>query len=183
MVSLVLRHCGAYRPVYFLCKGFTMAEELIPFTKDGYHALQDELHRLKHDDRPAVIQAIADARAHGDLSENAEYHAARERQGFIEGRIAELEGNLSRANIIDFSSDTAARDQVRFGAYVTVQDENTGDKKTYRVVGDLEADIRQNKISISSPIAKALLGKKIDDMIEVNAPKGAVEYVITEINY
>lgn len=160
-----------------------MAEELVPFTKDGYQVLQDELHRLKHDDRPKVIQDIADARAHGDLSENAEYHAARERQGFIEGRIAELEGSLSRANIIDFSTDTSARAQVRFGAFVTVQDENTGDSKTYRVVGDLEADIAKNKISISSPIARALLGKKIDEAIEVNAPKGPVEYVIREIRY
>jgi transcription elongation factor GreA len=160
-----------------------MAEELIPFTKDGYQALQDELHRLKHVDRPRVIQDIAEARSHGDLSENAEYHAARERQGFIEGRIAELEGNLSRANIIDFSGDTAARAQVRFGAYVTVQDEATGDKKTFRVVGDLEADIQKNKISVSSPIARALLGKRIDDMIEVNAPKGSVEYTIKEIKY
>ena len=94
-----------------------MAEELIPFTRDGYQVLQDELHHLKHIDRPKVIQDIADARAHGDLSENAEYHAARERQGFIEGRIAELEGSLSRANIIDFSADNEARSQVRFGAY------------------------------------------------------------------
>jgi transcription elongation factor GreA len=160
-----------------------MAEELIPFTKDGYQALQDELHRLKQVDRPKVIQEIAEARSHGDLSENAEYHAARERQGFIEGRIAELEGNLSRANIIDFSGDSAANSQVRFGAFVTVQDEATGDKKTFRVVGDLEADIQKNKISVSSPIARALLGKKIDDMIEVHAPKGSVEYVITEIRY
>jgi transcription elongation factor GreA len=160
-----------------------MAEELIPFTKDGYQQLNEELYRLKHTDRPKVIQDIADARAHGDLSENAEYAAARERQGFIEGRIAELEGNLSRANIIDFSSDAKAKAQVRFGAYVTLQDENTGDKKTYRVVGDLEADITKHRISVSSPIARALLGKKIDDMIEVNAPKGAVEYVITEIRY
>jgi transcription elongation factor GreA len=160
-----------------------MAEELIPFTKDGYQQLNEELYRLKHTDRPKVIQDIADARAHGDLSENAEYAAARERQGFIEGRIAELEGNLSRANIIDFSSDQSASSQVRFGAYVTLQDENTGDKKTYRVVGDLEADITKNRISVSSPIARALLGKKIDDMIEVNAPKGSVEYVVVEIKY
>lgn len=160
-----------------------MAEELIPFTRDGYQSLQDELHRLKNVERPRVIQDIAEARAQGDLKENAEYHAARERQGFIEGRIAELEGNLSRANIIDFSGDEAARSQVRFGAFVTVQDENSGDEKTFRVVGDLEADIQKNRISISSPIARALLGKKIDDMIEFNAPKGSVEYVITKIHY
>jgi transcription elongation factor GreA len=169
---------------YFICvEGDIMVEELIPFTKDGFQALQDELYRLKHTERPKVIQDIADARAHGDLSENAEYHAARERQGFIEGRIGELEGSLGRANVIDFSSDAQANTQVRFGAFVTVQDESSGDKKTYRVVGDLEADLRQNKISISSPIARALLGKKIDDIIEVNAPKGALEYTIMEITY
>ena len=155
----------------------------IPITKRGAEKLKQELHTLKTVDRPWVINAIAEARAQGDLSENAEYHAARERQGFIEGRIAELEGNLSRANIIDFSGDAAAKSQVRFGAFVTVQDEATGDKKTYRVVGDLEADIQKNKISVSSPIARALLGKKIDDMIEVQAPKGSVEYVIMEIRY
>jgi transcription elongation factor GreA len=160
-----------------------MAEELIPFTKDGYQTLQDELYRLKHTERPKIIQDIADARAHGDLSENAEYHAARERQGFVEARIGELEGNLGRANIIDFTADSQSLNQVRFGAYVTVQDEASGDKKTYRVVGELEADLRQNKISISSPIARALLGKKIDDIIEVNAPKGALEYTIMEITY
>ncbi len=160
-----------------------MVEELIPFTKDGYQSLQDELYKLKHTERPKIIQDIADARAHGDLSENAEYHAARERQGFVEARIGELEGNLGRANIIDFTADSQAVAQVRFGAYVTVQDEASGDKKTYRVVGDLEADLRQNKISISSPIARALLGKKIDDVIEVNAPKGSLEYTIMEITY
>lgn len=160
-----------------------MAEELIPFTKDGYQSLHDELYKLKHTERPKIIQDIADARAHGDLSENAEYHAARERQGFVEARIGELEGNLGRANIIDFTADNQAISQVRFGAYVTVQDEASGEKKTYRVVGDLEADLRQNKISISSPIARALLGKKIDDVIEVNAPKGALEYTIMEITY
>ncbi len=160
-----------------------MAEELIPFTKDGYQTLQDELYKLKHTERPKIIQDIADARAHGDLSENAEYHAARERQSFVEARIGELEGNLGRANIIDFSGDNQTLNQVRFGAYVTVQDEASGDKKTYRVVGELEADLRQNKISISSPIARALLGKKIDDVIEVNAPKGALEYTIMEITY
>lgn len=160
-----------------------MAEELIPFTKDGYQTLQDELYKLKHTERPKIIQDIADARAHGDLSENAEYHAARERQGFVEARIGELEGNLGRANIIDFTADSQSLDQVRFGAYVTVQDEASGDRKTYRVVGELEADLRQNKISISSPIARALLGKKTDDIIEVNAPKGPLEYTIMEITY
>ena len=161
----------------------SMAEELIPFTKEGYDLLQSELLKLKNLERPKVIQEIADARSHGDLSENAEYSAAREKQGFIEGRIGELEGQLSRANVLDFSTDPAAKSQVRFGAFVTVIDEVSGEEKTLRVVGDLEADIRQNKISLSSPIAKALLGKKVDEMVEVQAPKGVIEYTIKEIAY
>lgn len=160
-----------------------MAEELIPFTQEGYDALSAELKKLKSEDRPKVILDIAEARSHGDLSENAEYSAAREKQGFIEGRINELEAQLSRANVLDFSNDPAAREQVRFGAKVTVLDENSGEKKVLKVVGDLEADIRQNKISISSPIAKALLGKKLDDIVEVQAPKGLIEYTITGISY
>ena len=160
-----------------------MAEELIAFTKEGYETLQAELKKLKSEDRPSVILAIAEARSHGDLSENAEYSAAREKQGFIEGRINNLEAQLSRANVLDFSTDPAARDQVRFGACVTVLDENNGEKKILRVVGDLEADLRQNKISVNSPIARALLGKKIDDIVEVQAPKGVIEYTITDISY
>lgn len=160
-----------------------MAEELIPFTKEGYESLQAELQKLKSEDRPKVILEIAEARSHGDLSENAEYSAAREKQGFIEGRINDLEAQLSRANVLDFSTDPTAKEQVRFGARVTVLDENNGEKKVLRVVGDLEADIRQNKISISSPIAKALLGKKLDDIVEVQAPKGVIEYTITDISY
>lgn len=160
-----------------------MAEELIPFTKDGYDQLQAELHRLKTIDRLKVIQEIAEARSHGDLSENAEYSAAREKQGFIEGRINELDGQLSRANVLDFSADTGSKDLVRFGAKVTVEDVNSGEVKTLRVVGDLEADIKNNKISVSSPIAKALLGKRRDDLVEVQAPKGVVEYSITDIQY
>lgn len=160
-----------------------MAEELIPFTKEGYESLQAELKKLKSEDRPKVILDIAEARSHGDLSENAEYAAAREKQGFIEGRINDLESQLSRANVLDFSTDPTAQDQVRFGATVTVLDENSGEKRVLRVVGDLEADIRQNKISISSPIARALLGKKRDDIVEVQAPKGLIEYTITDIGY
>lgn len=160
-----------------------MAQELIPFTKDGYDALQAELHRLKTIDRLKVIQEIAEARSHGDLSENAEYSAAREKQGFIEGRINELDAQLSRANVLDFSLDAAARLHVRFGAKVTVEDLNSGEKKTLRVVGDLEADIKFNKISISSPIARAMLGKKREDVVEVQAPKGVIEYLIVDINY
>ena len=128
-----------------------------------------------------MIEEIAEARAHGDLKENAEYHAAREKQSFIEGRITILEDTLSRANIIDFSGQDV--DQVRFGAYVQLEDEETGEVKQFRIVGDLEANIDENKISLGSPIAKALLGKKLDDVVEVKAPKGVVEYVVTEIRF
>ncbi len=155
--------------------------ETVPLTKDGFTDLKVELDRLKSHDRPRIILEIAEARGHGDLSENAEYHAARERQGFIEGRIADLEDKLGRAEIVDFSA--AATDQVRFGAYVTVSEESTGETKTYRIVGDLEADIASNKISLSSPIARALLGKRVDDLVEVRAPKGVAEYLITEVRY
>ncbi len=155
--------------------------ETVPFTKRGYDELKEELQRLKSEERPKVIQEIADARAHGDLSENAEYAAAKEKQAFIEGRIADLDDKLSRAQIIDFSGQE--NDQVRFGASVTVTDSETGDTKTYQIVGDLEADITKNKISHSSPIARALLGKRVDDLVEVNAPKGTVEYTISEVTY
>lgn len=158
-----------------------MAEEQIPFTKEGYDHLQIELQRLKSEERPKVIQEIAEARSHGDLSENAEYSAAREKQGIIEARIAELDDKLSRANVIDFSH--LPPDAVRFGAFVTVEDTETGEKKTYRIVGDLEADLQKNKISLSSPIARALLGKKVDDLVEVQAPKGVMEYTLVEIRY
>ncbi len=158
-----------------------MSKESIPFTKQGYERLQSELHRLKSEERPRVIQDIAEARSHGDLSENAEYSAARERQGFIEGRIAELEDKLSRAQVID--PGEGDQGQVRFGAFVTLCDEETGDEKTYQIVGDIEADIRENRISLSSPLARALVGKRVDDLVEVNAPKGAVEYTITSIHY
>ena len=155
--------------------------ETIPLTKDGFSALQAELDDLKKVQRPTVIEQIAEAREHGDLKENAEYHAAREKQGFIEGRINELEDKLSRAEVIDFSSEEPSL--VKFGAFVTVSDEGTGEEKTYRIVGDLEADINTNKLSLSTPIAKALMGKKVDDFIEVKVPKGTLEYVITEITY
>ncbi|MCX6124539.1 MAG: transcription elongation factor GreA [Proteobacteria bacterium] len=160
-----------------------MAIDLILFTKEGFDFLQAELLQLKSIERLKVIKEIAEARSHGDLSENAEYSAAREKQGFIEGRINELEGQLSRADVLDFSLDPTAREQVRFGARVTVEDLVSGEKKTLRVVGDLEADIKVNKISVSSPIALALLGKKRDDIVEVQAPKGVLEYAITDIQY
>lgn len=158
-----------------------MSKESIPFTKRGFDQLQAELQRLKSEERPRVIQDIAEARSHGDLSENAEYSAARERQGFIEGRIAELEDKLSRAQVIDPAEGDQG--QVRFGAFVTLCEEETGDKKTYQIVGDIEADIRENRISLSSPLARALVGKRVDDLVEVQAPKGAVEYTITSIRY
>jgi transcription elongation factor GreA len=158
-----------------------MAGADVLLTKEGFTALTAELQRLKSEDRPRVIQEIADARAHGDLSENAEYSAAREKQGFIEGRIADLDDKLSRAQVIDFSKESS--DQVRFGAWVTVLDDESGEEKTLRIVGDLEADIKLNKISISSPIAKAMLGKRVDDTVEFNAPKGLVTYTITAVKY
>lgn len=155
--------------------------ETIPLTKDGFKFLNEELEDLKKVQRPTVIEQIAEARDHGDLKENAEYHAAREKQGFIEGRINELEDKLSRAEVIDFSTEQPS--MVKFGAFVTVCDEDTGEEKTYRIVGDLESDIEKNKVSLSTPIAKALMGKRIDDLIEVKVPKGVIEYVITEIDY
>lgn len=158
-----------------------MSTGAIPFTPQGYEELKRELENLKTVERPKVIQEIAEARAHGDLKENAEYHAARERQSFIEGRISILDDSIARANIINFSEE--APDTVKFGAYVTVEDEETGESKTFRIVGDLEADIEKNKISLGSPIARALMGKRVDDLVEVKVPKGIKEYLITEIRY
>ena len=157
-----------------------MSEQMIPFTQEGLDELQAELKQLREVERPKVIADIAEARAHGDLSENAEYHAAREKQGFIEGRILELEGSLSRATVID--SKDQKTDIVRFGAFVTIIDENDT-SKTVRIVGDLEADISKNRISLSSPLARAMLGKAVDDIVEVSAPKGIMEYTITKIHY
>ncbi len=157
--------------------------EALPVTKEGFFELQSELKQLKEVERPKIIEAIAEARAQGDISENAEYHAAREKQGFIEARINELEDKLSRAQIIEYNKDQLDVSLVRFGAYVTVSDEESGEEKTYRIVGDMEADITRNRISLSSPIAKALMGKKIDDSVSVRVPKGEMEYVITEIKF
>ncbi|NRA64583.1 MAG: transcription elongation factor GreA [Pseudobacteriovorax sp.] len=157
-----------------------MSIEHIPFTPQGYETLKQELENLKVVERPKVIQEIAEARAHGDLKENAEYHAAREKQSFIEGRITILDDHIARANVISFEEDNP--EIIKFGAFVTLEDEE-GEEKTYRIVGDLEADISQNKISLGSPIAKALLGKRIDDVVEVKVPKGVMEYTILEIKY
>lgn len=154
----------------------------IPLTSKGADKLREELHQLKHVERPAVIEAIAEARAQGDLSENAEYDAARERQGFVEARIAELEGTISNAQIID-PADVEADGRVVFGATVEIEDLESGDKVVYQVVGDLEADIRHNLISVSSPVARALIGKSEGDVVEVKAPSGIREYEIVRISY
>lgn len=150
-------------------------------TAEGLARLEDELRQLKSEERPAIIRAIAEARAHGDLSENAEYHAARERQSFIEGRIAELESIIPSVEVIDTSRFSG--DQVRFGATVTIIDEESEEQKTYRIVGAYEADMKQGSISLSSPLAKALLGKKVGDSVEVPAPGGARSVEITAVAF
>lgn len=154
----------------------------IPITKRGAEKLKEELHRLKTVDRPAVIQAIAEARAQGDLSENAEYDAAKDRQGFIEGRIQELEGTLSNAQIIN-PADLDVSGQAVFGATVEIEDLESGERLTYQIVGDLEADIRANMISVSSPVARALIGKSEGDVVEVRAPAGVREYEVCSVSY
>src|SRR5580692_6889842 len=142
--------------------------ERIPMTVAGHRVIEDEVQHLKMVERPSIIRAIAEARAHGDLSENAEYHAAKERQSFIEGRVMDLEDKLSRAEVIDIAKLSGKT--VKFGATVTLADEDTDAKMKYQIVGDLEADARQGRISISSPIARALIGKAVGDTVEVAAP-------------
>ncbi len=154
----------------------------VPITVHGAQLLRDELHRLKHVERPAVINAIAEARAQGDLSENAEYDAAKERQSFIEGRIADLEGKLSAAQIID-PKLLDAEGRVVFASTVMLEDLESGDKVTYQIVGEDEADLKQLKISISSPIARALIGKYAGDEVEVQAPAGVRSYEVLEVHY
>ena len=154
----------------------------IPITKRGAEKLKEELHRLKHVERPAVVQAIAEARAQGDLSENAEYDAAKDKQGFIEGRIAEIEGKLSAAQIIN-PADLDAGGRVVFGSTVEMEIEATGDVVTYQIVGDDEADLKKGLISISSPIARALIGKEAGDVASVQAPGGVRDYEIIEVRY
>lgn len=151
-------------------------------TVTGAERLRAELQRLKSIERPAVITAIAEARAQGDLSENADYDAAKERQGFIEGRIAEIEGKLSYAQVID-PKLLAGEDRVVFGATVDLEDSDSGDKVVYQIVGEDEADIKQGKISVSSPIARALIGKNEGDSVEFNAPAGRRAYEILEIRF
>jgi transcription elongation factor GreA len=153
-----------------------------PITAEGAEKLKEELQRLKSVERPRIIQAIAEARAHGDLSENAEYHAAKEQQGFIEGRIVELEGRMSQAQIID-PKTVNADGKIVFGATVRLMDEQTEQEVTYQIVGDYEADIAQGKISIISPIARALIGKFEGDVAEVQVPGGVRSYEILGIRY
>lgn len=155
--------------------------EKVPMTAAGYSRLEEELKRLKNVERPAVILAISEARAHGDLSENAEYHAAKERQAWIEGQILEFEDKFSRAEVIDVGK--LAGDTVKFGATVVLIDEETEQKKTWQIVGDFEADVKSGKISISSPIARALIGKKKGDTVEVSAPSGARSYEIGRVQF
>lgn len=154
----------------------------LPLTLKGAERLRVELKRLKTEDRPRVIQAIAEARSHGDLSENAEYHAAREQQSFIEGRIKDLEGHLSNSEIIDVSR-LAAGGKVVFGATVNLEDQDDGNKVVYQIVGDAEADIRNGWISVSSPIARALVGKQEGDIVDVVAPNGTRSYEIVSVKY
>jgi len=154
----------------------------VPLTVNGANKLKEELTQLKSVERPQIIQAIADAREHGDLKENAEYHAAKEQQGFVEGRIKEIEGKLGNAQIIDVK-ELNAEGKVVFGATVEICDEDTGKSVTYQIVGDDEADIKQGKISVSAPIARALIGKQEEDVVEVNTPGGIKEYEIVSVRY
>ena len=152
-----------------------------PMTVEGFQQLEDELKQLKAVERPEVIRAIAEARDHGDLSENAEYHAARERQSFIEGRVAELEAKIARAEVIDVSK--LSGDQVMFGATVTVADEDTDEKLTYQIVGQDEADIKEGRLSIVAPLARALIGKCVGDSVEVATPGGSKSYEVVKIAF
>ncbi|MEQ1929310.1 MAG: transcription elongation factor GreA [Parvularculaceae bacterium] len=153
----------------------------VPMTVSGYSRIEEELRRLKYEERPAVIAAIAEARGHGDLSENAEYHAAKERQGWIEGQIRELEDRFTRAQVIDVSKLSGKA--VVFGATVTLIDEETEQKKKLQIVGEYESDVKSGKISIASPLARAMIGKGKGDTIEVAAPGGAHSYAITKVEF
>jgi transcription elongation factor GreA len=153
----------------------------IPMTADGLLRLEEELRHLKLVERPAVIRAIAEAREHGDLSENAEYHAARERQSFIEGRVAELEDKIARAEVIDVSKLSGK--QVMFGATITLVDEDTDEKASYQIVGPDEADVKAKRLSVTSPLARALIGKKVGDSVEVTTPSGSKSYEIVRVAF
>ncbi|MCD6074770.1 MAG: transcription elongation factor GreA [Rhodospirillales bacterium] len=158
-----------------------MATEKIPMTPEGFRALEDELRQLRQVERPEIIKAIAAAREHGDLSENAEYHSAREKQGFIEGRILELEDVVSRADLIDPKALTG--NTIRFGATVKLTDEDSDEESTFQIVGSYEANVEKGLISITSPLARALIGKKAGDSAEVNAPSGPKSYEIIKVQF
>ncbi len=153
----------------------------IPMTQEGYEKLQDELKKLTSKDRPSIIAAIAEARGHGDLSENAEYQYAKEQQSLIEGRISDLESTISRAEIIDIKNMTG--NDIKFGATVEIEDDESSKKYTYQIVGEYESDIENKKISITSPLARGLIGKSKDDNVEVNSPKGIKSYTIISVKY
>jgi len=158
-----------------------MGMDKVPMTVEGHRFLEDEVQRLKTVERPAIVAAIAEARSHGDLSENAEYHAAKEQQGQNEAKIAEIEDKLSRADVIDVS--TLSGDTVTFGATVKLVDEDTDEEVTYKIVGEFEADVKDGKVSITSPIARALIGKEVGESIEVITPKGTRAYEILGIKF
>lgn len=153
----------------------------VPMTADGFARLEEELKQLKSVERPAVIRAIAEAREHGDLSENAEYHAARERQSFIEGRVMELEDKISRAEIIDVAKLTG--DQVKFGATVTLIDEDTDEEAVYQIVGEDEADISSRRLAVTAPLARALINKAVGESVEVTTPGGSKSYEIAKVQF
>ena len=153
----------------------------VPMTAEGFARLEEELKQLKNKARPEVIRAIAEAREHGDLSENAEYHAARDRQSFIEGRVGELEDKIARAEVIDVSKLSGRT--VKFGAKVTLIDEDTEEKLTYQLVGEDEADVKQGRLAITAPLARAVIGKTVGDVVEVNTPKGEKAYEIQRVKF
>jgi transcription elongation factor GreA len=158
-----------------------MSQDKVPMTAEGYASMEREIKRLKSEERPRIIQAIAEAREHGDLSENAEYHAAKEQQSLNEARVADLEDKLSRAHVIDVS--TLSGETVKFGATVTIVDEDTDEELTYKIVGDDEADVKEGRIAINSPIARALIGKSAGDSAEVVTPKGGKDYEILKVEF
>ena len=153
----------------------------IPMTTQGYTRLQDELKKLTSEDRPKIIEAIAEARSHGDLSENAEYQYAKEQQSLIEGRIIDLESAISKAEVIDVKS--VAGDNIKFGATVEIEDDESGEKQEYQIVGEYESDIENKKLSITSPLARGLIGKTEEDNVEINSPKGLKSYTILSVKY
>ena len=155
--------------------------EKFPITQAGYTRMEAELKTLKTEERPVIIQAIADAREHGDLKENAEYHAAREKQGFVEARIGDLEARVAHAEIVDISKMSG--DSVKFGASILLVDEDTDEEKTYQIVGEYEADLDKGMLSLTAPFARALIGKEVGDSVEIKAPGGTKFYEILEVNY